>query len=221
MLTAWFDRMQVLNCLTSGNYSWSTYPPSPLQGWVDSSGLSGWECPKFLLTMFGPGQAHQIFLIKSRCQYFRLLWLCHLSKHYSTLPFFLRTSHRQSIKKRGCCILMKLKLEYWNLNAIWFSGVIKYDPSWVFFSNHLQMTKLLWVHLLLKNRSQTGLEWRVSVFWHLVQGMYVWSTQGKVLLGERLCLFLFSHDGCSHLCWQMEQSGLWQRRMRPTVRRII
>lgn len=32
----------------------------------------------------------------------------------------------------------------------------------VFFFNHLQMTKLLEVHLLLKNRSRTGLEWQVS-----------------------------------------------------------
>lgn len=220
MLTAWSNRMQVLN-------PWKLFllylslPTPPLQGWVDSSGLSSRECPKFLLTMFGPGQGHHIFLIKSRCPYFRLPWLCHLSKHHSTLSFCWRTSHRRSIKKWGCCIITKLKLEYWNWNVIWLSGVIKYDPSWDFFFSRLQMTKLLEVHLLLKNRNRTGLKWRVSVLWRLVRGMYVWSMKGKVLLGESLCLFLFSHDGCCHLCWQMEQSGLWQRRMRLTVRRII
>lgn len=132
MLTAWSNRMQVLN-----PWKWFllylSLPTPPLQGWVDSSGLSSRECPKFLLTMFGPGQGHHIFLLKNRCPYFRLPWLCHLSKHHSTLSFCWRTSHRRSIKKWRCCIITKLKLEYWNWNVIWLSGVIKYDPSWDFF----------------------------------------------------------------------------------------
>lgn len=163
MLTAWSNRMQVLN-------PWKLFllclslPTPPLQGWVDSSGLSSRECPKFLLTMFGPGQDHHIFLLKSRCQYFRLPWLCHLSKHHSTLSFCWRTSHRQSIKKWGCCIITKLKLEYWNWNVIWLSGVIKYDPSWDFFFSVIYKWPNFWKSICYW-KTGAGLDWNgESVF---------------------------------------------------------